>query len=66
MAVGRAHAGLEAEAAQVGSDMFGRRAALRRIGRIGRDRLNAQKREQPIETGVEIAIDAVEDCRQSF
>ena len=66
VAVGRAHAGLESETAEVGGDVFGRGAAMRCIGRVGRDRLNSQEREQPIEASVEIAVDASEDSRQSF
>ncbi len=50
----------------VGGDMLGGGAAVRRVGRIGRDRLDAQQREQPLEAGVEIAVDAVENRGQSF
>jgi hypothetical protein len=39
---------------------------LRRIGRVGRHRLDAQQREQPIKAGIEIAVDAIEDCRQNI
>ena len=66
VAVGRSHARLQAEAAQVGRDMFGRGTAVRRVGRVGRDRLDAQERKQPIKAGVEIAVDAVEHRRESF
>ena len=66
VAFGRPHAGLEAEPAQVGGDIFGRGAAVRRIGRVGRHRLDAQQREQPIEAGIKVAVDAVENLGQSF
>jgi len=46
--------------------VLGGGTALRRIGRIGRHRLDAQQREQPVEARVEIAVDAVENCRESF
>ncbi len=41
--------------------MLGCLAALRRIGRVGRHRLDAQQREQAIETLIEIAVDAIEN-----
>ncbi len=44
--------------------MLGRSLALRRERRIGGNRLNAQKRKQPVEALVEIAVDAVENRRE--
>ena len=66
MASGRTHTGFESKAAQISRDMFGGGAAVFRIGRIGRHRLDAQEREQAIEACLEIAIDTVKNCRQSF
>ena len=57
MARGRPHLGREADAPQIGGDMLGRGPALLLVRRIGRDRLDAQQREQPFETRVEIAVD---------
>ena len=45
MAFGWAHAGIKTERPQVGCDIFGRSAAVRRISRIGRNRLNPQQVE---------------------
>ena len=45
MSLGRPHRRLEAEGAQVGGNVLGRRPALWRIGRIGGNRLNAQQRK---------------------
>jgi len=66
VAFGRPHACFQSKAAQIGGDVLGGGTALRRIGRIGRHRLDAQQREQPVEARVEIAVDAVENCRESF
>jgi hypothetical protein len=49
MTLGRAHAGLQAEAAQIRRHVFRRRAAMLGVSRIGRDRLDAQQRKQPVE-----------------
>ncbi len=66
MALRRPHAGVETEPAQVGSDMLGGVLAIPCVSGIGGDRLDAQQRKQPLEAGFEIAIDAVEDRRQSL
>lgn len=47
-------------------DVFGRGAAMRLIGRISRDRLNSQERQQSIQASFEIAVDASEGSGQSF
>jgi hypothetical protein len=43
MAAGRPQLRRKADAGQILGDILGRRLALARIGRIGRDRLDAQK-----------------------
>src|SRR4029077_8293707 len=50
MAGGRAQTGVEAETAEIGRNMFRGLAALCGISGVRRDRLNAQQREQPVET----------------
>ena len=60
MACGRPHLGGKTDALEIGRDMLGRRAAVLAVSGIGRDRLNAQQREQSFETLIEIAIDAIE------
>ena len=55
---------IEPETAEIlGNELRGR-TALRRKGRIGRDRLNAQEREQPLEAVVELGIDPLENGRK--
>jgi hypothetical protein len=57
---GRPHLGLEAQRRDVLGQMIGRRLAIAGKGRVGRDRLDPQQCEQPLEAVVEIGIDAVE------
>ena len=45
----------------LGDNRFRRRAALRRVGGVGRDRLDAQKIEQPPDAVVEFGVDARQD-----
>ena len=45
-------------------DVLGRGLALVLVGRVGRDRLDAQEVEQPLEAAVEIGVDSFEDGRQ--
>jgi hypothetical protein len=52
-----AQTGVETETAEIGRNVFRGLTALRGISGVRRDRLNAQQREQPIETGIELAID---------
>ena len=56
-----AQAGVEADRLQVVDQPFAGLAALGCIGRVGRDRPDAQQREQALEAGVEILVEAVED-----
>jgi hypothetical protein len=49
MSLGRPYSRVEPETAQVGGNVLGRRSALRRVRRIGGDRLNAQKFKEPVE-----------------
>src|ERR1700751_5588559 len=58
---GRANAAIEPDAREVLRDMLRRGTALRLIRGIGRNRSYSQQSEQPIETLLEILIDAVED-----
>ncbi len=66
MALGRPHAGVEADAAQIPGDELGRGLALVLVGRVGRDRLDPQEVEQPLEALVEIGVDLVEHGGQGF
>ena len=61
MAGGVAHAGVEADLAQVGGVPLGAGAGLGGIGRVGRDRLQPQRDEQALERGVEVGVDGVEN-----
>jgi hypothetical protein len=49
MAGGRPHLGVEAERGDVRRQMLGRLSAILGKGRIGRDRLDPQQREQALE-----------------
>ena len=60
MALRRPHLGGKADAVQIGGDEFGRGAAGILVGRIGRDRLDAQQREQAIEACIKIGIDPLQ------
>ena len=51
-----AQAAVEAERCQFGDQPLRRPAALRRIGRVGRNARDAQQLEQPIERAVEIVV----------
>ena len=66
MPPGRPHAGVEADAAQVLGDELGRGLALVLVGHVGRDRLDAQEIEQPLQALVEIGVDLVEHGGQGF
>jgi hypothetical protein len=57
MTLGRPDAGLKADAGQVLRHVFGGGLTLLLVGRIGRDRLDAQELEQPLEALVEIGVD---------
>ena len=57
----RPHLRREAERRDVLGQMIGGRLAVAGKGGIGRDRLDPQQRKQPLETVVEIGVDAVED-----
>ena len=61
MTGGRPHLGGKAERRDILGQMIGGRLAIAGKGRIGRDRLDPQQREQPLQAVVEIGIDAVED-----
>ena len=61
MALGWPHLGFEAEAGDVLGQMIGGRLAILREGGIGRDRLDAEQRKQPLQAVVEIGIDAIEN-----
>ena len=52
---------LEPERVEVFLQPAGRRAAMTRIGRIGRDRRNFQPGEQALERVVEVGVDVVQD-----
>ncbi len=66
MAPGRPHAGVEADAAQVLGDELGGGLALVLVGHVGRDRLDAQEVEQPLDAAIEIGVDLVEHGRQGL
>ena len=67
-----AQAGVEADRAQILDQPLAGAPAVRSIGGIGRDRGNAQQREEPLEAGVEIGVEVVENsgkwrhCRIAF
>ena len=61
MPAGRPHLGRKAERSDILRQMIGGRLAIAGESRIGRDRLDPQQREQPLEAVVEIGIDAIED-----
>ncbi len=61
MTLGRTHAGRKPDRCEVGCDMLGGGAALRLVGRVGRDRGDAQQREQPLDALVDILVDAAQD-----
>ena len=61
MAGGRPDLGREAERRDILGEMIGGRLAIAGEGRIGRDRLDPQQREQPLQAVVEIGVDAIED-----
>jgi hypothetical protein len=61
MAGGRPDLGGKAERRDILGQMIGRFLAIVGEGRIGRDRLDPQKRKQPLQAIVEIGIDAVEN-----
>ena len=61
MALGRAHVGGKADAAQVGGDVLGGGAALFLVGRVGGNRGDAQQREQTLDALVDILVDAAQD-----
>ena len=58
---GRPDTDVEAESTEILREMLGRLAALVPIGRIGRDRADAQQAEQPIQAAVEVLVDPIED-----
>jgi hypothetical protein len=58
---GRAQARIKAETIQIGRDVLGGLAAMRGIGRVRRNRLDLQQREQPIDAGIEFAVDSSQD-----
>jgi hypothetical protein len=64
MPFGCAHAGVEADAGEIARDELRGRAAFVLVGRIGRDRLDLEEREQAIEALVELGIDTIEDGRK--
>ena len=51
---------------QIGGDKIGRRLALSLVCGIGRDRLNSQKRKQPLDALIEITINTIENCVEFF
>ena len=53
--------GCEAERGDIPGEVIGGRLAIAREGGIGGDRLDPQQAEQPLQTVVEIGIDAIED-----
>src|SRR4029077_10194419 len=61
MTGGRAQTDVEAKSAEIGRNVFRGLAALRGISGVRRNRLNSQQGEQPIETGIELAIDLGQD-----
>jgi hypothetical protein len=61
MARGRPDLGGKAECRDVLGEMIGGFLAVGGKGRLGGDRLDPQKREQPLQAVVEIGIDAVEN-----
>src|ERR1700730_19184439 len=61
MACRRPDIGRKTERRDILRKMIGRRLAVARKRRIGRDRLDPQKRKQPLQAVVEIGIDTVED-----
>src|SRR5215510_13311594 len=61
MTVGRTDAGFKADAGQVLGHVFGGGLTLLLVGRIGRDRLDAQELEQPLEALIEIGVDFLQD-----
>ncbi len=66
VAFGRPYAGIEADAAQILGHEFGRSLALVLVGHVGRDRLDAQEVEQPLQALVEVGVDLVENGRQGL
>jgi hypothetical protein len=40
--------------------VLGRRLAVRLVGGVGRDRLNAQQREQPFKAGIKVSINPLQ------
>jgi hypothetical protein len=61
---GRPHLGRKTDGRDVPCEMVRGLPAILHKGRIGRDRLDPQQCEQPLEAVVEIGIDAVEDRRE--
>ncbi len=57
MPSGGPDAGLKTNAGQILGHVFGGRLTLVFVGRIGRDRLDAQEFEQPLEALIEIGVD---------
>src|SRR5215471_7203771 len=57
MAVGGPDAALKTNAGQILGHVLGSRLTLVLVGRVGRDRLDAQELEQPLEALIEIGVD---------
>lgn len=57
----RAHRGVEANALEVGHVPFGIGHTFGLVNRIGRNRLDAQDREQTLESRIEICVDVGQD-----
>ncbi len=57
----RAHRGVEANALEVGHVPFGIGRTFGLVSRIGRNRLDAQDREQTLESRIEICVDVGQD-----
>src|SRR5262249_31835915 len=61
VALGRAHAGVEADAGEIVGNELGGGAALVLVGRVGRDRLDLEELEQSLKARIKIGVDLVED-----
>ena len=61
VALGRTDGGLKADRFEVGGHMLGGGAALRRESRVGGHRGDAEQREQPLDTMIDVLVDAAQN-----
>src|SRR5215472_17471685 len=62
MSRGGPNAELEADRGKVLGEMYGCPATSLPVGRVGRDRGDAQEGEEPFEATIEVLVDAIEHC----